>query len=138
MILDRVVRPRSASRADIDRAATAAREAFDDLTGWSRWSPQERAEALERFALALNARAEATAHAVSSQNGMPIRTAQNVEAVTPPLLLRYSGVWRLRNRKNAETPWSFCKHAGKRDQAVTASTDRRMRQGSGDAYAPSQ
>ncbi|QYB00244.1 aldehyde dehydrogenase (plasmid) [Rhodococcus sp. USK10] len=80
-----------ASRADIDRAATAAREAFDDPTGWSRWSPQERADALERFALALDARAEATACAVSSQNGMPIRTAQNVEAVTPPLLLRYYG-----------------------------------------------
>jgi acyl-CoA reductase-like NAD-dependent aldehyde dehydrogenase len=55
-----------ASEADVDRAVDAARTAFDDPQGWASWTPQARAEVLERFAVALDARAAATAGAVSS------------------------------------------------------------------------
>ncbi|AEH09452.1 MULTISPECIES: aldehyde dehydrogenase [Protofrankia] len=74
---------------DIDLAVAAARRAFDDPDGWSRWSPARRAEALERFAAALEARGAETARRVSVQNGMPIWLANQFEAGFPPLLLRY-------------------------------------------------
>jgi aldehyde dehydrogenase (NAD+) len=78
-----------ASEADVDRAVDAARTAFDDPQGWASWTPQARAEVLERFAVALDARAAATAGAVSSQNGMPVQISQAFESVFPALLLRY-------------------------------------------------
>ncbi len=79
--------------SDVDSAVAAARTAFDDPAGWSRWSPERRAEALERFATALDARGEEIARAVTSENGMPWQLSTAVEAVFPGLLLRYySGV----------------------------------------------
>lgn len=80
-----------ATEADVDHAVEAARAAFDDSQGWSQWTPQQRTEVLERFAAALEARAEATATAVSSQNGMPLQISQAFESVFPALLLRYYG-----------------------------------------------
>ena len=78
-----------AAEQDIDNAVAAARRAFDDPQGWSRWDPARRREALERFALALEKRAQETATRVSLQNGMPIWLAQQFEAGFPALLLRY-------------------------------------------------
>ncbi|MGQ0844601.1 MAG: aldehyde dehydrogenase [Sporichthyaceae bacterium] len=78
-----------AVEADGDAAVAAARAAFDDPSGWSRWEPARRAAAMESLAGELEARAEATARAVSAQNGMPIRIARRGEAVKPALLLRY-------------------------------------------------
>ena len=75
--------------ADIDAAATAARRAFDDPTGWSSWSVEDRAQALERLASALEARGEEIARRVSLQNGMPISIALETEAVFPAVLARY-------------------------------------------------
>ena len=78
-----------ANEGDVDRAVTAARGAFDDPSGWSRWAPPRRAEIMERFATELEARAEETARRVSAQNGMPIVVANQLEAVFPSVLLRY-------------------------------------------------
>jgi aldehyde dehydrogenase (NAD+) len=75
--------------ADIDAAVSAARAAFEDPTGWSSWSVEDRAQALERLAGALEARGEETARRVSLQNGMPISLSLQVEAVFPPVLARY-------------------------------------------------
>lgn len=75
--------------ADVDAAVAAARRAFDDPQGWSRWEPKRRAEVLERFAAALEKRAPETARRVSSQNGMPISLAQQFEGGFPPVLVRY-------------------------------------------------
>jgi aldehyde dehydrogenase (NAD+) len=75
--------------ADMDRAVAAARAAFDDPAGWSRWPAGRRAEVLGRFADALQARGRATARAVSRQNGMPITTAEIAEGGMPALMLRY-------------------------------------------------
>jgi acyl-CoA reductase-like NAD-dependent aldehyde dehydrogenase len=77
------------SKADIDVAVAAARKAFDDPQGWSRWEPAGRAEVLERFAVALEKRGEETERRVAVQNGMPIWLAQQFEGPFPPLLLRY-------------------------------------------------
>lgn len=75
--------------ADMDNAVEAARNAFDDPTGWSTWTSQQRGEVIERFAAALEARVPQTAEAISSQNGMPIQISQNFEQLFPPMLLRY-------------------------------------------------
>jgi acyl-CoA reductase-like NAD-dependent aldehyde dehydrogenase len=78
-----------ASPADADRAVTAARQAFDDPSGWSRWDPAKRAEVLERFAVELEARGAETARRVTIQNGMPLALSTAVEATGPATLLRY-------------------------------------------------
>jgi acyl-CoA reductase-like NAD-dependent aldehyde dehydrogenase len=77
------------TNADIDAAVRAARGAFDDPSGWSSWSSDDRAQALERLAGALESRAEETARRVSLQNGMPISLALQIEAVFPSVLARY-------------------------------------------------
>jgi acyl-CoA reductase-like NAD-dependent aldehyde dehydrogenase len=77
------------TNADIDAAVRAARAAFDDANGWSSWSSEDRAQALERLAGALDSRAEETARRVSLQNGMPISLALQSEAVFPSVLARY-------------------------------------------------
>lgn len=74
---------------DVDAAVDAARSAFDDPTGWAWWAPDRRAVTLERFAVELERRAEATVLAVSSQNGMPVGVGRRSEAVMPARLLRY-------------------------------------------------
>ncbi|MBN9739272.1 MULTISPECIES: aldehyde dehydrogenase [unclassified Pseudonocardia] len=84
--------PESVER-DIDDAVASARRAFDDPRGWAHWSPAQRTEALERFAIALEMRAQETATRVSAQNGMPLPVAMQFEAGFPALLLRYySGI----------------------------------------------
>ncbi len=75
--------------ADVDAAVAGAREAFDDPTGWARWAPGDRADALERLACAMDRRAEETARRVSIQNGMPITIAATLEGAFPQVVLRY-------------------------------------------------
>jgi acyl-CoA reductase-like NAD-dependent aldehyde dehydrogenase len=77
------------TNADIDAAVGAARTAFDDPSGWSSWPAEDRAQALERLAGALESRGEESAHRVSLQNGMPISIALATEAVFPAVLARY-------------------------------------------------
>lgn len=78
-----------AREADVDGAVAAARRAFDDPTGWSRWSPAQRSEVLERFAQALEVRGAETARRVTIQNGMPSWLAEQWEQGFPPVLVRY-------------------------------------------------
>lgn len=83
---------------DIDAAVAAARAAFDDPQGWSHWAPGQRADAMERLADALDKRAPEMVQAISSQNGMPVAVAEQLEAVFPQLLLRYyAGLARQRS-----------------------------------------
>src|SRR5438552_13701294 len=77
------------ANADIDAAVRAARAAFDDPSGWSSWSGEDRAQALERLAGALGSRGEEVARRVSLQNGMPISLSLQVEAVFPSVLAHY-------------------------------------------------
>jgi acyl-CoA reductase-like NAD-dependent aldehyde dehydrogenase len=83
------------TNADIDAAVDAARAAFDDPQGWSSWAAEDRAQAIERLAAALEARGEETARRVSLQNGMPISIALATEGVYPAVLARfYAGLIR--------------------------------------------
>lgn len=75
--------------ADMDAAVAAARRAFDTPGVWSDLAPSERAAALRRFADEYEARGEQIAASVSSQNGMPVSVANQLEAMFPPVLLRY-------------------------------------------------
>jgi acyl-CoA reductase-like NAD-dependent aldehyde dehydrogenase len=77
-----------ASEADVDAAVAAARRAFDDPTGWSKWEPARRADLLDRLAEEYERRADQMYAAVSSQNGMPIVIARQLESF-PPLLFHY-------------------------------------------------
>lgn len=79
----------SASPADVDRAVSAARRAFEDPAGWPTWASERRAACLDRLADALDARAEATVRLVSEQNGMPIAVAGQIEGQFPSAMLRY-------------------------------------------------
>lgn len=78
-----------AREADVDAAVAAARDAFYDPSGWANWEPAARADAMERLAAALDARASDMAGRVSAQNGMPISLATGLEGGFPQMLLRY-------------------------------------------------
>ncbi len=78
-----------ATEADVDGAVDAARRAFDDPHGWAQWEPGRRAAALERFADELAARSDDLVHWVSSQMGMPVAIAEQLEALAPSMLLGY-------------------------------------------------
>jgi aldehyde dehydrogenase (NAD+) len=75
--------------SDIDAAVAAARRAFDDPSGWSRWAPKDRAVVMRRLADALDARRDELTRLVSSENGMPITLSRGLEGTLPSLLLRY-------------------------------------------------
>ncbi|WP_137977192.1 aldehyde dehydrogenase family protein [Streptomyces violaceusniger] len=75
--------------ADVDAAVEAARRAFDEAGGWAAWEPEHRAEVMERFAEQLEARAGRVAELVSSQNGMPISIARQLEGGYATAVLRY-------------------------------------------------
>jgi len=77
------------SEADVAAAVLAARQAFDDPSGWGSWTTAARNELLIRFADALEERSADLVHAVSSQNGMPIAIGQASEGVVGPLAIRY-------------------------------------------------
>ena len=78
-----------ADTIDIDAAVAAAREAFDAPTGWSSWTPADRAAVLHRFAEALDARADEMAHLISLQNGMPIFLSRLTDSRFASQLLGY-------------------------------------------------
>ena len=79
----------AATSADVDAAVDAARRAFDDRSGWSRWDSSARGDALERFAVALEQRSAEIVRRVSGQNGMPVRVGKRTEGLVPTSLLRY-------------------------------------------------
>lgn len=78
----------AATRPDVDIAVRAARLAFD--TGpWPRAGLAERAAALDRLALALEARAPDTARLVTAEMGMPITLSRRHNGEVPVGILRY-------------------------------------------------
>ncbi|MBA4284583.1 MAG: aldehyde dehydrogenase [Xanthomonadaceae bacterium] len=73
--------------ADIDRAVVAARKALEGP--WGDTTPAERAEVLNRFAAAIEKRADRLSRAVSAQNGMPLALSEQLESGYVCALLRY-------------------------------------------------
>jgi acyl-CoA reductase-like NAD-dependent aldehyde dehydrogenase len=72
--------------ADVDRAATAARDAFDH--GWSTSPPAERAEWLTKLADALDRRKTDLATIISQEVGTPITLSVPVQVGAPVAVLR--------------------------------------------------
>ncbi len=68
---------------DVDRAARAARAAFD---GWSQTSVQERAAWLLKLAAALKERGEQIANIISQEVGSPISMSTSIQAGLPVLV----------------------------------------------------
>jgi aldehyde dehydrogenase (NAD+) len=66
---------------DVDRAARAARAAFDD--GWSQTTVQERAEWLRKIAGALKERSEEIAKIIAQEVGSPMSMSTPVQAGLP-------------------------------------------------------
>ncbi|MGC9538904.1 aldehyde dehydrogenase [Streptomyces sp. UG1] len=79
-----------AGAKDVDRAVAAARRAFEGPgSPWAAATPVERAHTMERFAAAIQARAEELARLVTRQNGMPIAMSPIFNAHSPAAILRY-------------------------------------------------
>ncbi|WP_059019146.1 aldehyde dehydrogenase [Mycobacterium sp. M26] len=76
----------SATEADIDAAAAAARAALPE---WRSASPEHRAELLGAFAAALDSRARTTDELVTRENGMPMSLSRGANGRFPAALLRY-------------------------------------------------
>ena len=75
-------------RVPTQNEVRAARQAFD--TGpWPRVGQLERAEAMDRLALAVQARAQDTARLVTAEMGMPISVSRVHNAEAPVSILRY-------------------------------------------------
>jgi acyl-CoA reductase-like NAD-dependent aldehyde dehydrogenase len=72
--------------ADVDRAVTAARRAFD--SGWALTTTSERAEWLRKLAAALESRVSDIAATISQEVGMPIRMSTPVQAQLPVSVTR--------------------------------------------------
>ncbi|MEW2134853.1 aldehyde dehydrogenase [Streptomyces sp. NPDC005435] len=77
-----------ADAADIDVAVAAARRAFDGAC-WSPLTPAERADAMERFADELEARAALLAETVTAENGMPHSLSVRANGYSGATILRY-------------------------------------------------
>ncbi|MFJ6377933.1 aldehyde dehydrogenase [Pseudarthrobacter oxydans] len=90
-----------ATGADVDLAVEVARAAFLDPEGWPAWSPQRRADVLDRFADELEKRSEQTIYTIAQENGMPISIARALEKDSPALLVRYyAGLVRSQARED--------------------------------------
>lgn len=113
------------TREDVDRAVKAARRAFD--TEWSRTSPEERAQWLEKLSAAMKSRVAQAAEAIAHEVGTAIGFATRVQAEFPISMIALNAKF-LREQKLEEemgnslvlkepigvvgcvTPWNYPLH----------------------------
>ena len=110
---------------DVDRAVTAARKAFD--TQWSRTSPEERAQWLEKLSAAMKSRVPNAAEAIAHEVGTAIGFATRVQAEFPISMIALNGKFLLEHKLEQEignslvvkepvgvvgciTPWNYPLH----------------------------
>jgi len=79
--------------ADIDRAVSAARKAFDSGAWWRRMSPAERSKCLWRFAELIEQHADILAQLDSLDNGKPVETTRSVDIPLSAEHLYYYAGW---------------------------------------------
>ncbi|HEY8517426.1 MAG TPA: aldehyde dehydrogenase [Candidatus Binatia bacterium] len=72
--------------ADIDRAVTAARAAFDDGP-WPRLTVAERVDWMRKLSQALQARMDDIARAITTEMGCPISVSTMAQALPPGMVL---------------------------------------------------
>ncbi|HEX7321683.1 MAG TPA: aldehyde dehydrogenase family protein [Mycobacterium sp.] len=88
--------------ADVDRAVTAARKAYEGE--WKLWTPAQRQRLLYRIGEAIYARAEEFAQLESLDNGKSALVAQGVDvAQTAELFMYYAG-WATKIEGSTITP----------------------------------
>ena len=83
-----VARVPEGTTADMDRAVTAAREAFDSGP-WPRMAPNERADAVARLADLYTERMGDMAEVITNEMGSPISFSQLAQAPLPQMMLGY-------------------------------------------------
>jgi aldehyde dehydrogenase (NAD+) len=76
----------SASIADVDRAVSAARKAFDHGP-WPRLPLEERIAVVQRLSDAFSEHRETLAQLITDEMGSPITFSRNVQVVVPKLML---------------------------------------------------
>jgi aldehyde dehydrogenase (NAD+) len=81
-----------AGEADVDRAVTAARDAFED-SDWSRLSGRKRGRLLHRIADAIEARADDLARLETLDNGKPFKEARAIDIRESIETFRYYAGW---------------------------------------------
>jgi aldehyde dehydrogenase (NAD+) len=86
---DRIGRVPAATRADIDAAVAAARQAFDSGP-WPRMTPTERAGYLEGLADGLEARTKELAELITEESGCTLFLSQVYQAVAPVMSFNYN------------------------------------------------
>ena len=79
-----VTRVPAGGAADVDRAVTAARKAFD---AWSATPPADRAAALTALGEGLAARSDELAELIALEVGMPLKLARRVQVAGPLMVL---------------------------------------------------
>jgi aldehyde dehydrogenase (NAD+) len=83
-----------ASAADVDRAVTAARKAFDDRNGaWRKMSASERGRLIWRLADLVEKNVEELAELETLDNGKPIFESRYVDIPMTADVLRYYAGW---------------------------------------------
>ena len=114
----------AAGEKDIDKAVSAARQAF---AAWSQTPREKRAEYLERISAGLKARADELARLIAQEVGMPLKMSARIQAGLPianfanyaKLLKDFSFEQRVGNSLvvrepvgvvGAITPWNYPLH----------------------------
>ncbi|MHA6630465.1 aldehyde dehydrogenase family protein [Pseudonocardia sichuanensis] len=85
-----------ASAADVDRAVTAARTAYEAPSPWSRMSPRERSHLLWRIGDLIEAHADELAQLEALDNGKRVEAARDGDVATAAELFRYFAGWATR------------------------------------------
>jgi aldehyde dehydrogenase (NAD+) len=83
---ERIATVASGSKADIDKAVSAAREAFEQGP-WPRMSLAERMDVLKRLSDLMKAEQDKIARLVTDEMGCPITLSQSMQAAGPRVLL---------------------------------------------------
>jgi betaine-aldehyde dehydrogenase len=77
-----------ASRSDIDKAVAAARTAFESGP-WSKSSPLERADLLQRLSKAIQARYQEFAEIISTETGCPVTSSIMTQVFSSTMVMDY-------------------------------------------------
>jgi aldehyde dehydrogenase (NAD+) len=80
------------AEADVDRAVSAARDAFED-SDWSRMSGRKRGRLLHRIADAIEARTDDLARLETLDNGKPFKEARAIDIREAVETFRYYAGW---------------------------------------------
>jgi aldehyde dehydrogenase (NAD+) len=81
-----------AGTEDIDRAVTAARQAFED-SAWTRMSARDRGRLLHKIADGIEARTDELARLETLDNGKPVREARMIDVKESIDCFRYYAGW---------------------------------------------